>query len=417
MKHDLNMNDLIDNTKEDIIKIGRALLALGFQNTHSGNISTRDDNDIYITKTGSMLGHLEKHDIVLPGLHEPKAGLFQSSSETGIHREILKFSKAAIHAHTFPATMLSYSLDEIIPIDCLGQCHIRSVPISEFEYPVGSKEMEEGIPEALKEHPAMIVRAHGPFVRGSSLNEAFFFLSVLDYSSEILLNLANLGFNPTLLRQLAYPQIPVYRDPAGKYATQDKELIKQFKRTSSDLFKLRLSPFHTGSISVSDGNEMLFSRTASTPDYIGTDIERIDIEDNNTGFFEKLHQAVYRYSNAKSAIFTHSPLAMVLAIRAIMNGEDRIIPVDAEGGYLYPAIPVLMPDEDFVDIIKKVSRYKMAALAGLGVLAIGHTPGDTLHHCSSLKNISYMKIQLETMNKSGVIEDIDKFLLEKGKNW
>ncbi len=417
MKSDANMNDLINKTKEDIIKIGRALLVLGFQNTHSGNISTQDGNDIYITKTGSMLGHLEKRDIVLPGLHEPKAGLFQSSSETGIHREILKFSKAVIHAHTFPATILSYFLDEIIPIDFLGQRYIGSVPISEFEYPVGSKEMEDGIPDALKKHPAMIVKTHGPFVRGSNLNEAFFLLSILDYSSEILLNLTNLGFNPTHIKQLTYPQIPAHKDPVGKYATRDKELIRQFKRTSSDLFKLRLSPFHTGSISVSDGNEMLFSHAASTPDYIGTDIERIDIKDENTDFFKKLHQAVYRYSNAKSVIFAHSPLAMVLAVRAIVKGEDRIIPVDAEGGYLYPAIPVLMPDEGFVDVVKKVSRYKIAALAGLGVLAIGHTPGDTLHHCSSLKNISYIKIRLETMEKLGVIDNVAEFLIEKGKNW
>ncbi|MEA2006427.1 MAG: class II aldolase/adducin family protein, partial [Acidobacteriota bacterium] len=79
----------MDKTKEQIIKIGRAMLALGLQNTHSGNISIRMGEDMYITKTGSMKGHLEERDIVISGLKEPKFGLFQASSEIGTHQKIL----------------------------------------------------------------------------------------------------------------------------------------------------------------------------------------------------------------------------------------------------------------------------------------------------------------------------------------
>ena len=109
------------NTKEHIIKIGRAMLALGLQNTHCGNISTIVDGEFYITKTGSMKGHLEERDIVLPGMDEPKTGIFQASSETGTHREILRYARAAMHAHSLSATLLSYTTDTIEPLDFLGK--------------------------------------------------------------------------------------------------------------------------------------------------------------------------------------------------------------------------------------------------------------------------------------------------------
>jgi len=144
----------MDKTKDRMIKIGIAMLTLGLQNTHSGNISVRVGNEMFITKTGAMKGHLEERDIVLPGLIEPKTGLFQASSETGTHRKILEFAGSAIHAHSLSATLLSYILDSLTPVDVLGKSHLGNVPVVEFEYPVGSKEMEEKIPKILKHHPS-----------------------------------------------------------------------------------------------------------------------------------------------------------------------------------------------------------------------------------------------------------------------
>jgi len=68
----------IKNIKSDMIKIGRAMLDLGLQNTHSGNISVREGNDLFITKTGSMKGHLEalgmKSDMISRSLNEGFSG-------------------------------------------------------------------------------------------------------------------------------------------------------------------------------------------------------------------------------------------------------------------------------------------------------------------------------------------------------
>ncbi|MEE9436729.1 MAG: class II aldolase/adducin family protein [Candidatus Adiutricales bacterium] len=407
----------MDKAKENIIKFGRAMLDLGFQNTHSGNISLRVGDEFYITKTGSMLGHLEESDVVLPGLYEPLTGLFQASSETGTHRLILQRSAAVNHAHTFSTTLLSFFMEEISPVDLLGRKHLGIVPVVEFEIPIGSKEMDEKIPAILADHPAMVVKTHGPFIRGDSLNQAFYFLNLLEYSSEILLNLKNLAIGYADAEAPGSPELPAYEPPRAGKATRDLELISQFKRTSSDLFRMKISPFHTGSISVADGKEMYYSPCASTPDYMENEIQRVSINEEDQDYFKRLHQAVYNYTSAQSAIFTHTSQAMVEAYKAADRGEASFIPVDAEGGFLYPAIPIVSPADAVRSIVEKASRYKMVVILGLGALAVGHTLGDTSHHSSSLNNICFLKTQLDHMEKSGVVENTDDYLFKKGKDW
>ena len=405
------------NIKQDIIRIGQAMLQLGLQNTHCGNISVRIDDDIYITKTGSMKGHLKETDIVRPGLYEPESGLFQASSETGTHKKILEYAGSVVHAHSLAATLLSYITEVVEPVDILGKKHLGAVPVLEFEYPVGSKEMEEKIPEVLKKHKAMIIKTHGPMIRGANLFEAFFNLTICDYSSEILLNLNKLEIPVRSLPDMKYPNIDDYHVPPGKMDTKDNELLKQFKIVAADMFGMKLSPFHTGSVSVQDGKEMLFSPYASLPEGFDSEIYRINIKDDNENYFYALHQAVYRYSHGQAAVFTHSPQALIQGFRSMSAGEDRIIPIDAEGGYLYPAVPIVLPDEDIETIIKKAERYKMVLIAGIGVLALGHTPTHCLHHNSTLKSICYLKTQLEFMEKTAIIEDISRFLDKRGKQW
>lgn len=395
------------------------MLALGLQNTHSGNISVRWGKDFFITKTGSMKGHLEDRDIILVGLEEPRSGLFQASSETGTHQKILSFSGAAMHAHSLASVLLSYRHSSLQPVDALGKLYLQEIPIIEFEYPVGSPEMERDIPLCLQKYPAMIVKTHGPFTHGRTIEEAFFRLTVLDYSARILLWLELMGSDLEKLTELNYPPLPEFESASGESATRDEELINQFQRTALDVFHLELSPFQTGSLSVRNGQEMLYSPRLSTPPgfLAYQEIKRIPLEQETDDYFIQLHQAVYRYSSAKAAIFTHSPWGMIQALHQWSQGRDRLIPVDAEGGYFYPAIGLAPPREELTRIIDLATRYKMVVLPGLGVLAIGHTPGYVIHHVSSLKNICFLLSHLQVMHRLGLVEDIGESLDKKGRDW
>jgi len=401
--------------KEDIIRIGRAMLALGMQNSHSGNISVRYGDQMWITKTGSMKGHLQENDIVNPGFSQPQYGIFQASSETGTHRRVLQTAGAAIHAHSISATLLSYLIDEFKPRDLPGRQYLETVPVVNFEYPVGSREMEEQIPRVLEEHPAMIIKTHGPVVRGANLTEAFFRLCMLDYAAAVDLNLRRLRLAPALLPPP--PGWPDYQEVRDRRDTSDEELHRQFKRVAADLFAHRLSPFHTGSMSVRDGKEMLYCPGASVPPDLPLEIRRLSLDRAPRDFFQGLHQAAYRCGHCQAVLFTHSPEAMVQGFVTGSRGEDRIIPMDAEGGYLYPAIPVVTPDLEPEKIVKAAERYKMVMILGTGVLALGHTPTHCLHHSSSIRNICLIRNQLLLMENQKLIEDIDRFADKRGTDW
>ncbi len=174
-------------------KIGWASYVAGLQDTHSGNMSMRVGNRILITRRGSMLGFLNDYDIVEVNLERNDSGIGLASSETGVHRAIYKRTNglAIFHAHLINAVILSFEVDEIIPIDVEGSYTIRKVPVVGFEFGSGSKEMEEKIPEYLGDNKIVVIKGHGAIAIGETLEEALFYNSVLENSSRIILGVSS----------------------------------------------------------------------------------------------------------------------------------------------------------------------------------------------------------------------------------
>ena len=192
---------------ERMQKIGTAISFVNANNTHSGNLSMRDPLDpdlFYITASGSQGGHLIEQDIVPIHFSGVSWGDARGSTESTIHREILKIPgvNSVIHAHYMHSTFISFDTKDkqlflrflgtdshereeflFYPVDLIGAYSIGGVKVGSYEQPVGSSEMEERIPQYLCENILTIVRGHGPFARGSSPEHAFHYLSVLENSS------------------------------------------------------------------------------------------------------------------------------------------------------------------------------------------------------------------------------------------
>lgn len=389
----------MNKVKQQIVNAGRMLLDLKLQNTHSGNISLRQGRKIFMTRTGSMKGHLKLSDIIDFDMKESMGDIPDLSSEAGSHRGILEYSKAVVHSHSIASTLMSYLVKQIVPKDWLGQHYLKTVPVSAFEKPSGSKEMEEEIPRILKQHPAMVVKAHGPFVRGKTLDEALFHMSVLDYSATILLHLKSLGIKDEILNIPDFPTINELSISDRWKISPDLHMKHTFGALSSDMFELQLSPAFTGSISLKRDNDMLVSPRTSIPRYLNQALYQIPITEEVNDFFIGLHQSVYLHSSAHSAIISHSPFGMIQSFYAISRGQDHIVPDDAEGKLLYPFIPVIDPTESFKEIVNQAYKHKMVVLAGFGVLSLGDTPEQAIHHCSSLRNIAKIKSWHEIVKK------------------
>ncbi len=175
---------------KEIIFTGKVLYKEALINSRAGNISVREGDHLYITKTGKMLGYLNENDIVkLPIFYETVKDKI-ASTELLVHREIYKKTdaKAIIHAHPIYAVVISFIVDNMfVPVDNEGKLFLGEVPVLEVEKASGSKELAEKLSETFinKSKKIVIVKKHGSFAIGNSLNQALKLTSDLEFCSKV----------------------------------------------------------------------------------------------------------------------------------------------------------------------------------------------------------------------------------------
>jgi len=187
-------------------KIGRIVFDKELNNSHSGNLSMRIGDRLLITRRGSMLGFLKDSDIIETGLDHNDSWISLASSEVNVHRAIYKGTSclAICHTHPLTATALSMVQDEIIPVDVEGSYYLRKIPIIEFEFGSGSKEMEEELPKILKNYKIAMVRGHGAFAIGDFLEEALQYSHILENICRIIYMVKTMGGDVTKLQKSLY---------------------------------------------------------------------------------------------------------------------------------------------------------------------------------------------------------------------
>ena len=173
---------------KDMILFGKILYEQCLNHSHSGNISIRDGNEILIKKHGAMLGYLTKKDIVRINLNDDKKDKL-ASLEAKVHRAIYLKNpkvKAIAHGHTIYATVLSLHHKIIKPIDSECQLYLPQIPVLSCDETIGSDEVAKKIPVLIAKYKCAIVKGHGAFAVGATLEQASMYLSVIESASKIL---------------------------------------------------------------------------------------------------------------------------------------------------------------------------------------------------------------------------------------
>jgi len=178
-------------------KFGSLLWQRGLISYQAGNMSILHRDSLFIKRRGAPLGFLKPSDIIKASL---EGELREASSELPTHQAIYKKTgaKAIIHCHPPHAVILSFLLEEIKPID-------TEAPILIGErFPVVTKPLPDEIAEVLKTHKVVIVKGHGSFARGESLEEAFSITTTLEHScyiywAQLLLRHQNLIKPPEII--------------------------------------------------------------------------------------------------------------------------------------------------------------------------------------------------------------------------
>ena len=165
-------------------RIGKRLFSEHLVGGNFGNISLRRGTEgFFIKRSGAYLDTAtEPVFVTLNGDVPPDA-----SSEYRVHREVYRRTKydAVIHAHPPCTIAASLVTDEIIPKDSEGTFFCKKIPVVQGE--PGSMEIAENVTRALLSSKLVIVRGHGTFAAGMTLDEAFVFTSLAEHSCRILI--------------------------------------------------------------------------------------------------------------------------------------------------------------------------------------------------------------------------------------
>jgi ribulose-5-phosphate 4-epimerase/fuculose-1-phosphate aldolase len=367
----------------------------------------------------------------------------RASTESTVHRKILSIPgvQASIHAHYLPATAVSFDTKEaqnflvyegeaqgidefsFVPVDRTGAWLLGKVPSGAYREPVGSKEMETRIPRYLAASRATIVKGHGPFVRGGSLEECLHVLGVVDTSAKLLQAARLRGVDTTalarrILEQGAAGWYPMPVRPfdlaaCGTYDTRDEATIRAFRERALFNFVQGITPYGTGSMSEKiTEHEMLYCPMAAAPEGFEITIRRLRIDEAAGDDWElAFHKTLYRDTTNKSCIITQSPLASAeaLAVLAERYGMDALLrpesvaidytdhadhpvvkPIDAEAVYLNPRVGLCRWDAPAGAVLDMLRWHKGACfVAGVGVIGAGKvTLEQAAHHVASGESIA-----------------------------
>lgn len=171
-------------------EIGRDLFTANMVSSHGGNLSIRLGDRVVIKRRGAMLGALKPHDLVETRLDKNDSGVALASTELLVHRAVYLNTPALAICHCHPRTAIAFSLsrDEIVPVDNEASYLLKKIPVITEEFASGTPQMAHKVSEALKNYKIIMLRGHGSFATGQTLDEAYFWSSTLEEACQIMLN-------------------------------------------------------------------------------------------------------------------------------------------------------------------------------------------------------------------------------------
>jgi L-fuculose-phosphate aldolase len=141
-----------------------------------------------IKRRGAMLGNLKPQDLIETGIDKNDSGVALASTELIVHRAIYKQTPALaiVHCHPRASIAVSLSREEIVPIDNEASYLLKKVPIVWEEFASGTPEMANNVAGMLQNYKIIMLRGHGSFAIGQTLDEAFFWSSTLEEACQII---------------------------------------------------------------------------------------------------------------------------------------------------------------------------------------------------------------------------------------
>lgn len=171
--------------KAELVRYYRWLRQYGCNDSHSGNASVRVGDAFWVTPTGACADTLEPVDLVkchLEGPCSPGASL-----DAPLHQLVYRRqpeATAVLHSHGPHSVAMSFAGEDFRPADFEGQYYFENVPVLSVSFDDYLEKAPEAVAGVLADNPVAMVRGHGVYAWGETLNRAYKWTCSLELSAQ-----------------------------------------------------------------------------------------------------------------------------------------------------------------------------------------------------------------------------------------
>ena len=171
--------------KQELIRYYRWLRQYGNNDSHSGNASVREGDRIWVTPTGACADTLTEADLVACPLEGPCPE--GASLDAPLHQQVYHanpHARAVLHSHGPYSVAVTLGGEDFVPLDFEGQYYFPRVPVIDIPYDDYVVRAPAAVARALADHPVAVVRGHGVYACGETLNLAYKWTCSLELSAK-----------------------------------------------------------------------------------------------------------------------------------------------------------------------------------------------------------------------------------------
>jgi molybdopterin-guanine dinucleotide biosynthesis protein MobB len=169
----------------ELVRYYRLLHVHRCNDSHSGNASVRDGDGFWVTRRGACADTLVPRELVFCPLEGgcPEG----ASSDAATHAEVYRRrpeARAMLHSHGPYSVAMSFAGQDFRPADFEARHYFELVPVLNVPFETYAEEAPAAVAEALAEHPVCMVRGHGVYAWGESLDLAYKWTTSLELSAK-----------------------------------------------------------------------------------------------------------------------------------------------------------------------------------------------------------------------------------------
>ncbi len=171
--------------RQTLIRYYRLLRQHGYNDSHSGNLSVRVDNYVWITPSGACADTLQVQDLLACRLGETPAG--GASLDAPLHLSVYAANPAAtavMHSHGPHSVAVTLDGKDFRPPDFEGQLYFARVPVLSIPYERYAELSPALVAGTLREHRIAVVCGHGVYTAAENVDLAYKWTCSLEHSAK-----------------------------------------------------------------------------------------------------------------------------------------------------------------------------------------------------------------------------------------